>query len=171
MNLKNLTINLTMTGILVSAPLYPKNIIKCPRTLSAWLRQNTKKQAECEKCDHWKTPKEMMKDKAGDCEDFAFLNQAILKDLGYETKVIWIYGNIKSKNIKNHFSHAICIFRNNNKWQIMDNQDYIYWESFDTVAEIAKWECDTWVWWREIKLPKKYDKKHWRYYVEDRSNN
>jgi len=161
---KKFLINLAVAGVLVSAPLYPIDLVKCPDTLSLWLRftvayisENTSN----EEADYWKTPKETLKDKGGDCEDLSFLTKAILEDMGYEAKVLWLYGRkseVKKGKIQDvSYSHAICIFKTKDgKYQHMNNLYFIS-KKFDTIEQIVAYCCKRWTWWREIELP---DKKY-----------
>lgn len=159
MLVKNTIITLSIAGVLVSTPvlIYPKDIVKCPDTLSVWLRHTISYIGEEENVDEWKTPQETLKDKGGDCEDLSFLNQAILKDLGYDAKVLWIYGrtyDTKGEKIQDiSYSHAICIFKTaDGKYQHMNNLYFIP-RKFDTIEQVVAYCCRRWTWFREIKLP------------------
>ena len=62
------------------------------------------------------TPEEMLQKKAGDCEDYAFLNAAVLRVLGYQPQVLVIGGF--------GFHHAICVFEENGHYSWMDNSEF-----------------------------------------------
>jgi hypothetical protein len=134
--------NFAVAGILISAPLYP-NTIKTPQDLGNWLEANFTYQAE--KGEYWKTPEETVRDKGGDCEDFAILADYILKDLNYKSKIIIITGIIDNK-----FSgHAICVFKNQSGlWEHFSNTDYVNF-SFSTVEELINFFYPQWKSYRE----------------------
>jgi hypothetical protein len=66
-----------------------------------------------EKNDSWADPVFTLDKKAGDCEDFAFLNSEALRFLGYETRVWGMH----------HFfgNHAVCVFRKDGYYFWFDN--------------------------------------------------
>ncbi|MBU0633615.1 MAG: transglutaminase-like cysteine peptidase [Candidatus Omnitrophica bacterium] len=63
--------------------------------------------------DYWAYPELTLERGWGDCEDFAFLNQAVLRVMGYEARALSLMrlGNC----------HAICVFLNGNEYAIIDN--------------------------------------------------
>ena len=125
--------NLALVGILVSAPLYPKDIVKCPDTLSVWMKYNLTYQKE--KIDYWKTPEETIKDKGGDCDDFAILAQEILKDLSLEGDIIYLSKSKGKENWK--IGHMICLFKNKKgEYQIFDNQYLLKHNSENAIETI-----------------------------------
>lgn len=106
--------NFAIIGVLVSAPLYP-SYIKTPQDLGKWISNSFTYQKE--EVDYWKTPEETVKDKGGDCEDFAILAKKILKDLGYEPHLVVLRTTLKA--------HAICVFKEKNgTWSAFDNTYY-----------------------------------------------
>ena len=129
-------LNFAVAGILISAPLCP-NWINNPTDLSIWLVNNFTYQAEEEGENYWKTPEEIIKDKSGDCEDFSFLVDKILTDLGYKTKVI----SVSYKDIK--FAHAICIIEQNNKHSFFSNQ-YYFSKQFDNIYALLENNYPNW---------------------------
>jgi len=56
--------------------------------------------------EYWQSPKETLVLKTGDCEDFAFLAQALLNEIGISSSVISIQ-HMKEGKQK---GHAICVF-------------------------------------------------------------
>lgn len=66
-----------------------------------WLEENIKYKNE--EADYWQSPEETLERKAGDCEDFAFLNEAFLRVMGHNPKAMGLL-NINKRG------HAICIF-------------------------------------------------------------
>jgi hypothetical protein len=132
--MNKLFLNIFIYGVLISAPLYP-NWIKTPEDLSSWLQTNFTYQAEEDGKDYWKKPFETIRDKGGDCEDIALLADKILSNLGYETKVIAIYGQI--------FGHAICVINKNNKYTFFSNQ-YYYNKEFNNIYNLLENNYPTW---------------------------
>ncbi len=83
--------------------------LKSPKEISGWLRSNVVYRVDEEvygKKDYWQTPKETIILGSGDCEDFAFLAQALLKEIGIDSSVIAIQ---YSKGFEKK-GHAICVF-------------------------------------------------------------
>lgn len=106
-----------LSAVLVSAPIYPY-FINNPVDLGNWLRGNFS--YENEEKEYWKTPEETIGDKKGDCEDFAFLAQRVLTDLGYEAYTIMLV------DTRNNVGHAICLFKETDgSLSIFDNYLYI----------------------------------------------
>jgi hypothetical protein len=140
---------LLIAGVLVSAPLYPKSEVYSLQTLEIWLKANIHYQAE--KGDYWKTPEETVRDKGGDCEDMAFLNQRILIDLGYKAEAYWIVGYDNFTGKLRPYSHAICIFQDKGKFYYFSNQYYIN-HPFNTLDDLVTYDCSDWTWYSKIDL-------------------
>lgn len=66
--------------------------------------------------DCWSLPEDTLAKGWGDCEDLAFLNQAVLCVLGYEPRVLCV--------LRMFCSHAICVFQENGYYQIVDNTTF-----------------------------------------------
>ena len=94
-----------------------KNNIRSIDDYADWLQENIRYEKDAGK-DVWAAPQVTLKRKYGDCEDYSFLNVAVLRVLGYESKVLVMKGPTGC--------HAICVFKKN---------DYYYW--FDN-AELKK---------------------------------
>ena len=90
------------------------NNIKSLEDYICWLKENIKYKRD-KNGDVWLTPEEMLKKKSGDCEDFAFFNQAALRVLDYQSKVLALLRPFRS--------HAICIFKENGYYVIIDNYE------------------------------------------------
>jgi len=108
------------SGVLVSPKkvLYPKTI-KTPQDIEDWFfKEGFTYQHDIN--NEIKLPKETVKDKGGDCEDFAILVSKILKDIGYKNYKVAIYWDAKD----GEHGHAICIFQENGKWNYFSNQIY-----------------------------------------------
>lgn len=81
---------------------------------TGWLKQNIVYKKDKGK-DIWSVPKVTLQRKNGDCEDFAFFNEAVLRVLGYQSRVIAV--------IRPFHSHALCIFKENGCYLIIDNNN------------------------------------------------
>jgi len=83
--------------------------LSSPEEIVQWLRKNINYSfdtASHHKPEYWQTPKETITLKTGDCEDFSFLIQALLKQIGIESSVLGI-AYLDSEGIQ---CHAVCIF-------------------------------------------------------------
>lgn len=68
-----------------------------------------------DKIDYAQSPEETLKLKQGDCEDFAILNQAVLKHFGIQSGFWGVYSNRKS-------GHAIIVFWENGQLSYTSNE-------------------------------------------------
>ncbi len=93
-----------------------KENIRSLQEYREWLSKNVVYKADQGE-DDWSTPLETLHNRFGDCEDLAFLNQAILTALGYSAEVL------ASVNTKR--AHAFCVFKINQYYQIFDNTNLI----------------------------------------------
>ncbi|MBN2120759.1 MAG: transglutaminase domain-containing protein [Candidatus Omnitrophica bacterium] len=87
---------------------YPR--LKSPEDIEKWLSINVRSGKDADQYkreDRWQNPKETMTLGKGDCEDFAFLAQDLLKQIGIESVVL---GIVYMENVKRR-CHAICVFR------------------------------------------------------------
>lgn len=66
-----------------------------------------------DRTDRWALPNETLNKYYGDCEDFAFLNAAVMQVLGYETHLIALKGRSQK--------HAICVFLKEGEYYWFDN--------------------------------------------------
>ena len=85
-----------------------------------WL-QETIEYKKDEGGDNWAEAQETLEKKRGDCEDFAFLNAAVVSVLGYGPKVLGLNG-IRSQEGKLIGNHAICVFEQDGRILYFDNQ-------------------------------------------------
>lgn len=95
---------LTSNVLIIPTKIYP-SYIKTPQDINDWLmKEGFKYISDKTRGDEWKTPEHTIKDKGGDCEDFAILAENILENLGYDNvMVIAIYGE--------GLAHGICWFQ------------------------------------------------------------
>ena len=118
---------MVLAGILISTPVYPSSI-STPRDLSNWLIKNFK--YEFDKNDYWKSPRETIRDKRADCEDFAILSKYILGKKGYKVYLI----AITYKNFDR--GHAIAVIKNkDNTYSFMSNR-YYFPTKYKTIREL-----------------------------------
>ena len=110
-------------GVLVSRPnpsdaqifdLITVNNIHSLEDYSQWLKRNIKYRPDGPQ-DTWATPIELLHKRSGDCEDYTFLNVAVLKVLGYHPHFLALGrpGNF----------HAICLFKENDYYVWFDNTE------------------------------------------------
>lgn len=109
-------------GVLISRP--NTDDIQIVRILAAqdirsiedyalWLQKNIRYQKD-DLNDAWDGPRQTIQRRYGDCEDFAFLTEAVLRIWGYETQVLALHTPGKT-------GHAICVFIKNGEYYIFDN--------------------------------------------------
>ncbi len=79
-----------------------------------WLKKNIRYQSDQQK-DEWSFAEETLSRKYGDCEDFAFLNAAVLHVLGYQPRVMAMIGLIGGGG------HAICVFEKDGQYLWFNN--------------------------------------------------
>jgi len=107
--------NIVLAGILVSVPpIYP-SYVTTPETLEIWLQDFT---YQAEEGDYWKSPKETIRDKGGDCEDFAILVDHVLSDLGYRTFLLAIYFS------DGNAGHAVAIVKIEGQYTLFSENEY-----------------------------------------------
>ncbi len=66
--------------------------------------------------EYWQTAEEILRNRKGDCEDFALFAHEIMKQNGISSFVISLYGSKP---------HAICIFKKNGLYGAVNGGDYI----------------------------------------------
>ena len=79
-----------------------------------WLKKNVRYKADLFG-DSWSSPEETLKRRRGDCEDFAFLSEEVLSQLGYEPYVIAFMRRDTGD------WHAICAFKEEGLYNYFDN--------------------------------------------------
>lgn len=81
-----------------------------------WLTRNLRYQRDGHG-SQWLRPEETLRNGFGDCKDLAFLNQAVLRALGYQPHVLAF--------VRQGYGHAFCIFKINDAYAIFDNTQLI----------------------------------------------
>jgi hypothetical protein len=98
---------------------WPK--LKDARDIETWVKANIKYNSD-EKLhgerDYWQTPEETMVLRQGDCEDYAFLNQELLRRINIESVVLCISEGC----FDDKASHAICAFPKDSPTSFFSNQ-------------------------------------------------
>lgn len=94
-----------------------------------WLQENIKYKKD-KGGDYWSTPEETLQRSYGDCEDYAFLNAAVLKFLGYRPRVLamGVFGS----------THAICVYEENGYYLWIDNTELKKTQT-QSILEFAKY--------------------------------
>ncbi|HTZ10791.1 MAG TPA: transglutaminase-like domain-containing protein [Candidatus Margulisiibacteriota bacterium] len=84
--------------------------LRTPELISQWMQNNIAYKSDWALhgvMEYWQTPQETLTLKAGDCEDAAFLIQALLDEIGISSTVISV-GYIDEAGAEKR--HAMCIF-------------------------------------------------------------
>ncbi|MFC1590459.1 transglutaminase-like domain-containing protein [Candidatus Omnitrophota bacterium] len=88
-----------------------------------WMQKNIGYQRDGDS-DIWSSPEETLERKYGDCEDFAFLNAAVLRIFGYRAKVLVMAMLPEVKAVGSaKGDHAICVFEKNGRYYWLDNHE------------------------------------------------
>ncbi|MBL7073235.1 MAG: hypothetical protein ISS33_05590 [Candidatus Omnitrophica bacterium] len=90
-----------------------KHNIKTLDEYALWLAKNARYEADVQG-DAWASPKETLNRLYGDCEDYAFLNAAVLRVMGYNPKVM-VLGSSEEED------HAICAFEKDGNYLWFNN--------------------------------------------------
>jgi len=88
--------------------------------------------------DHWQSPEELWKRKAGDCEDFALFAQYVLKKQGFETQVVSLYG-------AGGYGHTVAVFKKNGKYHVV-NEDRLSYYNASSLEEALTRVNPGWIW-------------------------
>lgn len=99
--------------------------LRTPEKITEWMQKNITYQSDWslhKKKDYWQAPQETILLKAGDCEDAAFLIQALLNEINISSTVISV-GFIDENSRK--LGHAMCVFPAQNPRNYFTNA-YLY---------------------------------------------
>lgn len=99
------------------------------KTYAQWIKENVQYKSDGS-TDIWASPEETLHKRTGDCEDYAFLNAAVLHVLGYKPRVVAV---VQGRNL-----HAICVFQKNGYYLWFDNGQ-LKQSSTKTISEFAKY--------------------------------
>jgi predicted transglutaminase-like cysteine proteinase len=99
--------------------------LRTPELISQWMQNNIAYKSDWvlhEVGDYWQAPQETLKFKAGDCEDAAFLIQALLDEIGIGSTVISVgFSDEEGRERR----HAMCVFPAGEARSYFDNA-YIF---------------------------------------------
>ena len=110
-------------GVFVSKPdpederivhIIKRNNLRNVEDYVAWLKDNVRYRNDPHG-DTWSSPESTVLRRSGDCEDYAFLSQAVLRKVGYTPKVLAI-GGLEG-------GHAICVFVEDGYYCWIDNNE------------------------------------------------
>jgi len=77
--------------------------------------------------DYWHYPEETIKDREGDCEDFAILLCSFLRAYGYSPDDIYVVLGINSDDI----GHAFVALKEDGKWRYVEPQVPMGWFDYE----------------------------------------
>lgn len=120
---------------------YPKS--KSPKEIAKWLKKNIKYQSDPKahgERDYWQTPEETMVLRTGDCEDFAFLAQAMLKQVGIDSTVITV---LYRGGFSGEKGHALCVYPIKNPKGVFSN--YLLYKFDKNFMNYIQQEYSGWV--------------------------
>lgn len=128
-------------GFMIAANCFSQEVsnipsdIKTPDDLVKWYANEFEYRMEL--WDDWQAPVETVATKTGDCEDFAYLTHAALKDLGVENNVYVLnFRGIKTK-------HAICIFKEKDgTYSIISNKEIFKTREADLKVALKRYYPD-----------------------------
>ena len=104
--------------------------VRSPESLVEWFQAEFV--YELKFPDRRQTPDETMRRRTGDCEDFALLSRAVLKDLGITSDVVII----KFREI--NVMHAVCIFRRGATFSFISNKEILRTRGRSVTAAITE---------------------------------
>ena len=104
---------------------------------NVWYKSDFKK---WRRSDYWQTPEETLTkdssfgERTGDCEDYAILCRAILKEYEIPSQVLRING-VTNRHVA---GHAVCIFEHTQRWWYIDN-GVLLQSSFQTKDKLIEY--------------------------------
>lgn len=120
---------------------YPK--LKNAKEIMKWLKRNIKYRSDLDahgQESYWQTPEETMVLRAGDCEDYAFLAQAMLKQIGVDSTVISV---VHGSKFFDNGAHALCVFPSKNPKGVFSN--YRLYTSADNIMGFIQNRYSDWM--------------------------
>jgi len=87
--------------------------------------------------DHWQSPEEFLKRKAGDCEDYALLAQALLRRNGIEAYILSLFG-------QEGYAHTVCVFKDEHGRYNLIDVDKIRYPKAVSLEAMASWLYPGW---------------------------
>jgi hypothetical protein len=119
--MKKLIITMILLALVFPNVCYSRNVsgvpvsVTTPRELAEWLSCEFSYRMELR--DDWQTPRETIRSRQGDCEDFAILVSTVLSRQGIANDLITVY--FKDLPV----AHAICMWKENDgTYSFMSNK-------------------------------------------------
>ncbi len=94
---------------------------RTPESLSSFLLKDfvfVDDQSQFGKADYWQTSEEFLKNKKGDCEDFAIFATEFLNREHIQSLIVSVYG-------ANGLAHTVTVFIENSRYRIMDRGEIL----------------------------------------------
>lgn len=112
-----------------------------PEVLARFLKKEIKFQEDKRlfgQPDYWQDPEEFLAHRAGDCEDYALLAQAVLTLQGKEAFLFSLYG-------PEGYAHTICVFVEAGRYNVI-NEDRVIRYRANSLEELAALLNPAWRW-------------------------
>ncbi len=87
--------------------------------------------------DYWQSPGEFLTRKAGDCEDYAILAQAVLSRNGIQAYLFSVFGD-------GGYAHTVCVFVDEHGRYNLLNQDRLRYYRASSLEALASLLCPAW---------------------------
>ena len=87
--------------------------------------------------DYWQSPEEFLTRKAGDCEDYAILAQAVLRHHGIRAYLFSVFG-------EGGYAHTVCVFVDEHGRYNILNQDRLRYYQASSLEALASLLCPAW---------------------------
>jgi hypothetical protein len=137
----------TVSNAQANTPLLDRNLsltdlsfLKTPDAIAGYIWKNflfEKDQRQFGKEDYWQSPEELMKNRKGDCEDFARFALEVLKANGIQGFLMNIYGG------NGRYAHTICVFKDGDLYQVIDG-DKVKKIDAKSLEEVSEKMYDHW---------------------------
>lgn len=111
-----------------------------PEAISKWLRKNIHYEADRTGDDYWQAPYETLEKKSGDCEDYAFLAQALLSEISIQSQVVMVS---YKKGIEKK-GHAMCFFDRGAGYEYFSGST-LNKNRASAIEEIVKQKYSSWI--------------------------
>lgn len=112
--------------------------LKTPEDIARYAWKNfrfERDQRHFGKEEYWQSPEEFIRNKAGDCEDFALFTQTLLKRNGHPAFLLNVYGG--------RFAHTVVVFKRDGKYHAVDGASVIR-KGFDRLEDLARYVYPFW---------------------------
>ena len=113
---------------------------RTPKAIATLLRDQFTFKRDVElfgEADHWQSPEEFVKQKVGDCEDYALLAQALLRRNGIEAYVVSLFG-------QEGYAHTVCVFKDERSRYNLIDVDKIRYPKAVSLQALASWLYPGW---------------------------